>query len=187
MRQMSVRKCKETGNLKSDLVYGDSLMMPNRTVVASKQARIGILACGMRLCEYLERLNDVGCEQTDCLSRGMLVKIGENLARECNDHIGIRIMHATDLQKATSTKCTGEVVNSSQKEEKQTSQTATHKMADNGNAGAGVVLVTDEEPGPNIAQMGARKCDGVSTTAHVRSKDDLKPRKGESALTRVPT
>ena len=55
MRQMSVGKCKELGNTKTDMMFDrDSLLMSSGTSVADRQGRIGALLRRNNLDEYRE-------------------------------------------------------------------------------------------------------------------------------------
>ena len=99
-----MKKCNGAGNLKTDMMFGDSLVVKKGSIISSKNARVDITVCEMHLSEYQERISDVGCEKEGCLARVLLVKVGENFAREFSDHIGIRILNETETQKATSSK-----------------------------------------------------------------------------------
>ena len=174
MRQMSGRKCMGPGNLKTDLMYGHSLMMPNGTIVACNQARVEVSVCKTHVGEYLERIKDISCEQVGCMARGMMGKIGEKVVRERNEHIGIRIMRETDVRQASQTKGNGDP-------EKDTPTDKTGGLwgvplsaPDNRNAENCVVLISDDSHDPNIAQAGGNTTGRVSTTTEpVRSYGDI--------------
>ena len=104
IRQMSVKKCTVVGDLKTGMVFGDSLVMTAGGIICTKDARVEISVCGVHLGEYREHVTDVGREKDGYLARGLLVKICEDVVRERNAHIGIRITNETETQKATGLK-----------------------------------------------------------------------------------
>ena len=92
LRPMNQAVCKRDGILKTDLLHGDCLMMSSGNVVSGKYGRIEVVVCKKHFDVYVERRTDVGCEQKDCYGRGVLVKIGDKAIRECNEHIGLRLL-----------------------------------------------------------------------------------------------
>ena len=96
LRPVNRNPCKSTGMLKTDLMYGGSFIASSGNVISSKQCRVEVKVCKPHLGEYLERRKDVGCEKPECYARGVMVRIGDIVVRECNEHIGIRLIHTEE-------------------------------------------------------------------------------------------
>ena len=117
LRQMSVRKSNGVGNLKTDMMFGESLGVANGTIISANGARLEMSVCGMRADEHRERIADVACGKEGCLARGLLVEIGGNVVRGCNDQIGIRITNETETNRTTCLKAKTDVERVSFEEE----------------------------------------------------------------------
>ena len=100
LRPMNQAVCKREGIMKTDLLHGDCLVMGGENVVSDKHGRVEVLICKKHFEAYADRRADVGCEQNDCYGRGVLVKIGDKAMRECNEHIGMRLLQENQKDAA---------------------------------------------------------------------------------------
>ena len=99
LRPMSSGPCKKIVRFKTDLMRGDSLVMKAGNVISGKEGRVEVGLCKRHYDHYLERRKDVGCEQAGCYAKGVLVKIGNDAIRECNGHIGMRLLKENQSEK----------------------------------------------------------------------------------------
>ena len=164
--------------MKTDLAFGDSLMMmmTSGTSAACKQERVEVSLCKMHLGENRERVKDISCEQAECLAKGMLANVGENVVRGCNEHIGIRITHETDIKQESlhnNREASGKGMTAGGDNE---THGVRQVMPDNRNADPCVVIITDDGVGGYIFPGKSSTMNGSYAKEHARSYGGTKPK-----------